>query len=601
MAGGPAVSGRCLVRRDSDTPSDTTFEATPDTSAGHADLRREGISVSVVSERVRDHGTPLAPVVSAGKSHPLDTGAIRGGQQALEKDTAGPELRPYQRAIVAAVLHELEAHRSTLAVAATGTGKTICFAELARLEVARGGRVLILVHRDELLRQAGSKCEAVGLSLEVEKGAARASDSAAVVLGSVQSLRGVRLTRWARGHFSLIIVDEAHRAAARGYVAILDHFETAKIAGFTATADRGDGRPLGEVFATVAAKYEIKQAIAERHLVPIRAQRVLIDGVDLSKVATRAGDFAEDALAEVMGDERAVRGVVVPLLALAGTRSTIAFCAGVGHAHSIAAALNELQPGCAHAVSGKTPAPEREALLAAHSIGEFQFLCNSDLLIEGFDSPRVSCTAMVRPTKSRGRYVQCAGRALRPHPESGKVDALILDFSATAGRHRLIGPIDCLAGSELADEVRDEVSRLLGETQLELRAVIEAAELEVSRRREAVKVAAIVHWRTEHLDPFVGDLAPAPTTPWSTDLATDAQRRTLEAAGLTDLPAQLTKGEASRWLDALARRRQLGLCTLKQCRLLRRQGIDARQMTFAEAGEHIARLKQTWRALREAA
>jgi superfamily II DNA or RNA helicase len=40
----------------------------------------------------------------------------------------------------------------TLIVLPTGTGKTIVFSALARDAVAAGGRVLILAHRDELIR-----------------------------------------------------------------------------------------------------------------------------------------------------------------------------------------------------------------------------------------------------------------------------------------------------------------------------------------------------------------------------------------------------------------------------------------------------------------
>ncbi len=77
--------------------------------------------------------------------------------------TGAPGLRPYQVGALAAIRSELEQHRSTLLVAATGTGKTVTFAQLARTEVSHGGRVLILVHRDELIRQASRKCEALGL------------------------------------------------------------------------------------------------------------------------------------------------------------------------------------------------------------------------------------------------------------------------------------------------------------------------------------------------------------------------------------------------------------------------------------------------------
>lgn len=511
----------------------------------------------------------------------------------------GLVLRPYQLSAIAGIRDAFAAgHRSSLVVAATGTGKTVTFAELARLEVSHGGRVLILVHRDELIRQARRKCEDIGLWPDVEKAKARASTLAKVVLASVQTLRGTRLARWARDHFALVIVDEAHHAAATGYRAILDHFDGARVVGVTATPDRADGKALGDVFDVVAYRYEIRQAIAERYLVPVVARRIVVESVDLSQVATRAGDFAQDQLADVMGDEQALLGVCGPLLELARDRLTIAFCVDVAHAHAIADTLNSLRPGCARAVSGKTDDDERERMLDAHARGEFQFLCNCEVLVEGYDCPQVSCVAMIRPTRSRGRYVQCAGRGLRTSPATGKVDCLLLNFTGEC-KHKLIGPVDCLAGDlDLADDVRDEIDRLLGTAQLEIESVLAHAEDEVGRRRAKLAATAVVRYHAEHVDPFVGeddprDIAGVPSH-WERQRATDRQLAALEKAGvvLSKLPATFTQADASRLLDRFAQRHARGLCSYKAARALVRAGVrDTKALSKERAIELLDKLR----------
>ena len=80
-------------------------------------------------------------------------------------------LRPYQTAAVEAIEREWGAGRSrTLLVQATGTGKTVVMAEMARRECERGGRTLLLAHRGELLQQAADKIGAfAGLLCGVEK------------------------------------------------------------------------------------------------------------------------------------------------------------------------------------------------------------------------------------------------------------------------------------------------------------------------------------------------------------------------------------------------------------------------------------------------
>jgi superfamily II DNA or RNA helicase len=196
-----------------------------------------------------------------------------------------PTLRPYQHGAIAGVHRELATHRSTLVVSATGTGKTVTFAELARLEVQRGGRVLILVHRDELIRQARRKCEAVGLWPDVEKGKQRANTLAKVVLASVQSLRGKRLARWARSHFTLVIVDEAHHATANRAIARSSSTSTARRSSASRQhpiAPTGSGSARSSRASRI--RYEIRQAITDEYLVPIVARRIVVDSVDLSTV-----------------------------------------------------------------------------------------------------------------------------------------------------------------------------------------------------------------------------------------------------------------------------------------------------------------------------
>lgn len=515
---------------------------------------------------------------------------------------AAVSLRPYQLASLAGIRAAFaRGDRATLVVAATGTGKTVTFAERARLVVSYGERVLVLVNRDELLKQARRKCEAVGLWPDVEKASQRASTMAKVVLASVQSMRGKRLLRWARDHFAEIIIDEAHHAAAKGYQAILAHFDEARVVGVTATPVRADGVALGDTFQSVAYRYDIRDAIRDGYLVPVVARRVVVDSVDLSNVATRAGDFAQDQLSEVLTEAKALHGQAIAALEQATDRLAIAFCVDVEHATKFAETLNTYRPGCARAVSGQTDDDERERLLEAHTAGEFQFLCNCDLLVEGYDSPPVSCVIMNRPTKSWGRYVQCGGRGLRPSPETGKRDCLIVDLSGTAGRHKLIGPVDCLRGSdepELADDVRDEIDRMLGSAQLPLDGVLQQADAEAQRRRATLAITAVVKYRAENIDPFIGSDDEADhddrTVPMfggdrGKERPTERQLEALEKAGVRTkkLPHSFTASDASRLLTRFAKRRAQGLCSFKLARYLSQHGVKNTVALSRERAEEL--------------
>lgn len=498
-----------------------------------------------------------------------------------------PTLRPYQELAIAAVLREFEAgRRSTLLVLPTGTGKTVAFAELARREVADGRRALVLAHRNELLEQAASKLEAVGVWAQLERGSLRAGSMSQVVVASVQTLHEKRLARFHPETFGLVVVDEAHHAPAKTYKNILARFSSARVLGVTATPDRADGSALGEVFESVAFRYELRQAITDGWLAPIRARRIEVEGLDLSNVHTRAGDLAANELAEVMLAEQVLHGIAAPLVEQAGSRRTIVFAVDVATAHALADVINRYKPGSARAVDGSADELTRRTTLHEFRLGRFQYLVNCALFTEGFDEPSIACVAMCRPTKSRALFTQCVGRGTRL--AEGKVDCLVLDFAGNAGRHRLVGPADCLAGRDLSDAERAEVDRMLADEQLALEDVLRAADDELAQKRASSKVVAIAHYRATEIDPFLGGFMPAaPTGSWVNDQPSEAQLAAIEKAGLGKPPAGFTKGEASALLDAVAARRASGLATIPMCRLLEKLGVNTTEMTFERAGQLI--------------
>jgi superfamily II DNA or RNA helicase len=513
-----------------------------------------------------------------------------------------PRLRPYQLAAVSATRAEFaRGLRSTLLVLATGLGKTVCFSELARIEATHGIRTLVVAPREELVDQAKRKLEALGLWVGVEQGRRR-SGNEPVVVATPQTLRGARLAKFARDAFGLVVIDEAQHAPAATNKAILDHFADARILGVTATPRRADGKALSEIFESVAFRMELREGIAGGWLAPIVARRVVVESVDLSRVATRGGDLAQDQLAAAMETERAVQGVVQPLLELARERKTLLFAVDVSHAYALAEAVNRIRPGAARAAHGELAPDDRRRLLAEFHDGGFQFLANVQLYTEGFDEPSVECVAIARPTKSLGLYQQIVGRGTRLSPETGKRDLLLLDFTGTAGRHRLVGPADCLAGSgELwPDDVAAEVNRLIGTAARDVQAVLDDAMAACSRRRGELEVDAIVKFHADELDVFLG--APADdgrrwslTDRSSGDFArpTDKQLAALKKQGITlsRLPPSFSARDAAALFGRLAARRAEGLCSLKQAKVLRRAGLDARRISFARATELCTTLR----------
>lgn len=257
---------------------------------------------------------------------------------------ATPCLRGYQRECAEAAAHEWDEGRNTLAVLATGTGKTVIAGAVARAQAEAGKRGLFLVHRDELVTQTVDKFSRFGLPCAIEKAGSRAAGSAApVTVASVQTLaRASRLRAFDPREFGYVIVDEAHHSAAGTYRGVLDYFGAARRLGLTATPDRSDHRELGSVFDTICYEYGIRDAVSDGYLSPIKARLVPLD-IDISSVGVQGGDYSSRQSGEAL---EGYLPAIARAMGQAGcpSRKTIVFTPLVETAHALADELNRV-PG----------------------------------------------------------------------------------------------------------------------------------------------------------------------------------------------------------------------------------------------------------------
>lgn len=357
-------------------------------------------------------------------------------------------LRPYQ---VDALDKTDEAEgrgiRRQLGVAATGLGKTIMFCSLAE---RRGGRALILAHRDELVSQAVAKVQEVwpGVDVGVVK-ADRNQCCAHVVVASVQTLsRQRRLDQMLTAimdpdgcaPFDLVVVDEAHHTAADTYRRILAALHVGEeggplLLGVTATPDRGDGKGLDDLFDEIVWSYDLLWGIRSGYLSDVRGKRVTVEELDLTNVKVTRGDFDAGAAGRAMEDANSPDVIVDAWLEHARDRRTLCFTPTVALAEAVADAFRHAGVK-AEFVSGETPLEDRRAILRAYARGDVEVLANCAVLTEGYDEPRTDCIIVARPTKSRALYTQMVGRGTRRHPD--KTDLLVLDIVGATEMHSLV-------------------------------------------------------------------------------------------------------------------------------------------------------------------
>lgn len=506
------------------------------------------------------------------------------------------ELRPYQQAAKAAVLDEWDRGvDKTLLVLPTGTGKTIVFSAVTEEAVRRGGRVLILAHRGELLEQAADKLEkSTGLRSSLEKAESSCLGSwYRVAVGSVQSLqRPSRLDRFAPDYFTNIIIDEAHHCLSDGYQRVLEHFSAAKVLGVTATPDRGDMRSLGQYFETLAYEYTLVQAIRDGYLSPIKALTVPLR-LDLSSVGVQNGDFKVGDLGTAL--DPYLDAIADEMLKNCAGRKTVVFLPLVKTSKKFRDILNAKGFRAAE-VNGESD--DRAEILRDFEAGKYNVLCNSMLLTEGWDCPSVDCVIVLRPTKVRSLYSQMVGRGTRLYP--GKDHLLLLDFLWHTERHELCHPAALVAESpdvakkmtENIEEASAAVDIMEAEEQAESDVVAQreeslAKQLEEMKRRKRKLVDPLqfeMSIQAEDLSGYV------PTFGWEMGPATDKQRSALEKLGI--FPDQVDNaGKAAMLLDRLDKRRSAGLTTPKQIRFLEGRGFQhVGQWQFDDARRMIDRI-----------
>lgn len=365
-------------------------------------------------------------------------------------------LRDYQTDALDSLLSPPPDVWRDLAVMATGGGKTILFAALIDRLIAEGERALVLAHREELLDQARDKIASVapGLHVEIEQAERRATRLGdgfsfyprSVVVASVQTLHERRRAGFAADAFRLVIVDEAHHSTAKSYVDILEHFgclsddRRTRLVGVTATPNRTDGKPLGDIYQRIACEYGIRELVRREWLVPPRAIRLQTD-TDLSGVTVRMGDYAQGELERAVNSDARNGLILRAMREHCAGRQTIIFCAGVEHAHELASMLRSAGITAAP-IWGAMDHDERVDELQRFRDRKTQVLTNFGVLTEGFDVPEVEAIVLARPTTSSLLMTQMVGRGLRLAPD--KTDCLIVDVQDVTRR------TTCVSAASLA-------------------------------------------------------------------------------------------------------------------------------------------------------
>lgn len=341
------------------------------------------------------------------------------------------KLRPYQDNIVEKVIASFDAgNKRAFYIVATGLGKTVIAATIARFLWERGCRRILVL------------CHATDLALQLEQGfwpqitkemptsvffdGLPPRNTEGISFGLYQSLYGY-LPGIDPDQFDVVIVDEAHHALAHGFRTCLEHLKPRFLVGMTATPWRGDGQSLTTIFGNPIAKVSLIDGMAMGYLSKVD-YRILCDNVDwdnMQSVSERNLSIRDlnKRLFLPQRDEAVISELKKVMREVNNPRIAI-FSPSIEHSNRFADMLSAVGISCA--ALSKVDKAERRRRLLAFASGTYQAVCAVDVMNEGIDIPDVNILVFLRATHSRRIFVQQLGRGLRL--SEGKEKVIVLDF-----------------------------------------------------------------------------------------------------------------------------------------------------------------------------
>ena len=341
-------------------------------------------------------------------------------------------LRAYQTTGIAEIRQAFgSGFKSLLYVLPTGGGKTVLFSAIAESSEKRNKRVLILVHRVELVDQVMTALadfnvypDVIAASYSRRSGGRHTTkgEHHSVCVASVQTLIR-RLDTYAEP--DLIICDEAHHCVAgNSWSTIMQTYRNSKRLGTTATPIRLDGRGLGASFDHLIVGPSVRELTDQGYLAPARI--FAPPTVDTSGLHVRGGDYKPEETEALMDVPTITGDALSHYKQHAPGFPALVFCTSVAHAHHVADQFRR-DGISAFALDGGTDKEVRHMAVKDFREGRIRVLASCDLFSEGFDVPGIHAGILLRPTASETLFRQQIGRCLRPAP--GKTHALILDHA----------------------------------------------------------------------------------------------------------------------------------------------------------------------------
>jgi len=353
-------------------------------------------------------------------------------------------LRKYQKDLLRRVETALEPECARVMMQLpTGGGKTIIAAHLLASYLSGARKAAWLTHRTELATQTRDMlADAAGVDAWHVRRPSQAPmpsrpRGVIVVMAQTAGRRARNPDVWSEyDHDDLLIIDEAHHAAADGYERAMKSWR-GRVLGMTATPWRLSLKEgFDHLFDDLICGPQTMELQRDGFLCETRVITPPRDRLIRGGEPGLSGDYTEGGIERANADSPDIMtaGALEFWQERARGRKTIIYAVSVRHAHNLATAFRAAGVP-ADPMLGNTPPDMRELTMRSFQSGKLTVLINVAVATEGFDLPDASCVIIARPTKSLSLYLQMVGRGMRA--KDGGNDCVILDLAGNSLEHGL--------------------------------------------------------------------------------------------------------------------------------------------------------------------
>ena len=322
--------------------------------------------------------------------------------------------------------NELRANNAKrgLLISATGTGKT--YAAAFAMREMRPKRILFLVHREQIAKQAIASFERIyndpSITFGLVSGNAKYYNATHVFSTMQMMGRNDVMKQYAPKEFDCIIIDEVHRAGSDSYQRIIEYFEPQFLLGMTASPERTDGYDLYELFDhNIIYEIRLQQALEEDLLCPFHYFGISDLWVDTQEDISDM----EVSFSNLSTKERVDKIIEkIRYFGHSGSRvKGLVFCSNRVEAKALSDAFNERGVYRTVCLTGEDSQEIREIAIARLTgTGDYQgrsdlqldYIFTVDIFNEGVDIPEINQVIMLRQTESPIIFIQQAGNRIIP-------------------------------------------------------------------------------------------------------------------------------------------------------------------------------------------